>query len=76
MENKIRNTLNEIYFGKTRDIVNGLRSVEPLSDANKKQALQVSAPGGNPSRTEKSKPHCLFQDEIVRKLHQKNSGQN
>merc|ERR1711997_82068 len=55
MENKIRNTLNEIYFGKTRDIVNGLRSVEPLSDANKKQALQ---------------------DEIVRKLHQKNSGQN
>ena len=38
---KIRNTLNEIYFGKTRDIVNGLRSVEPLSDANKKQALQV-----------------------------------
>ena len=41
MENKIRNTLNEIYFGKTRDIVNGLRSVEPLSDANKKQALQV-----------------------------------
>merc|ERR1712241_526043 len=55
MENKIRNTLNEIYFGKTRDIVNGLRSVEPLSDANKKQALQ---------------------DEIVRKLNQKNSGQN
>merc|ERR1712061_976458 len=55
MENKMRNTLNEIYFGKTRDIVNGLRSVEPLSDANKKQALQ---------------------DEIVRKLHQKNSGQN
>merc|ERR1711881_50499 len=54
MENKIRNTLNEIYFGKTRDIVNGLRSVEPLSDANKKQALQ---------------------DEIVRKLHQKNAGQ-
>ena len=24
-ENKIRNTLNEIYFGKSRDIVNGLR---------------------------------------------------
>ncbi|KAG8236625.1 hypothetical protein J437_LFUL016457 [Ladona fulva] len=31
MENKIRNTLNEIYFGKTKDIVNGLRSVEPLA---------------------------------------------
>ncbi len=25
MENKIRGTLNEIYFGKTRDIVNDLR---------------------------------------------------
>ena len=24
-ENKIRNTLNDIYFGKSRDIVNGLR---------------------------------------------------
>ena len=23
MENKIRNTLNEIFFGKTKDIVNG-----------------------------------------------------
>lgn len=34
MENKIRNTLNEIYFGKTKDIVNGLRSVQPLSDHN------------------------------------------
>lgn len=32
MENKIRNTLNEIYFGKTKDIVNSLRSVQPLSD--------------------------------------------
>jgi capping protein beta len=31
MENKIRNTLNEIYFGKTKDIVNGLRSVESLA---------------------------------------------
>ena len=27
MENKIRNTLNEIYFGKTKDIVNGVRCV-------------------------------------------------
>ena len=25
MENKMRNTLNEIYFGKTMDIVNDLR---------------------------------------------------
>ena len=42
MENKIRNTLNEIYFGKTKDIVNGLRSVQPLSEANKMKDLQAS----------------------------------
>ena len=41
MENKIRNTLNEIYFGKTKDIVNGLRSVQPLAEANKMKDLQV-----------------------------------
>lgn len=28
MENKIRSTLNEIYFGKTKDIVNDLRYKE------------------------------------------------
>ena len=42
MENKIRSTLNEIYFGKTRDIVNGLRSVQPLAEAKKTKDLQVS----------------------------------
>jgi len=40
MENKIRNTLNEIYFGKTRDIVNGLRSVQPLSDNKQQEAFK------------------------------------
>jgi len=40
MENKIRNTLNEIYFGKTKDIVNGLRSVQPLSDQKAQAALR------------------------------------
>lgn len=40
MENKIRNTLNEIYFGKTRDIVNGLRSVQPLPDQKQQAALR------------------------------------
>ena len=39
MENKIRSTLNEIYFGKTRDIVNGLRSATSLADQQKKQEL-------------------------------------
>jgi capping protein beta len=40
MENKIRSTLNEIYFGKTRDIVNGLRSINPLSDQKAKADLK------------------------------------
>lgn len=52
MENKIRNTLNEIYFGKTRDIVNGLRSVQPLSEKSSQDAMKkelfsaISAKGG------------------------------
>ena len=47
-----RNTLNEIYFGKTRDIVNGLRSVQPLSDNKQQEAFKkdifaaISAKGG------------------------------
>lgn len=40
MENKIRNTLNEIYFGKTKDIVNGLRSVQLLADQRQQVALR------------------------------------
>lgn len=36
----MRNVLNEIYFGKTRDIVNSLRSVEPLPDQKQQQKLQ------------------------------------
>ncbi|XP_072945168.1 F-actin-capping protein subunit beta [Epargyreus clarus] len=40
MENKIRNTLNDIYFGKTKDIVNGLRSAVPADVARQKAALQ------------------------------------
>lgn len=35
MENKIRSTLYEIYFGKTKDIVNGLRSTTALADMKK-----------------------------------------
>ncbi|TRY79460.1 hypothetical protein TCAL_06782 [Tigriopus californicus] len=35
-----RNTLNEIYFSKTRDIVNGLRSVQPLAEGKLQEDLQ------------------------------------
>ncbi|KAJ8022060.1 F-actin-capping protein subunit beta [Holothuria leucospilota] len=41
MENKIRNTLNEIYFGKTRDIVNSLRSEKSMTDSQ--QMIQLQA---------------------------------
>ncbi|KAK2175594.1 hypothetical protein NP493_720g00012 [Ridgeia piscesae] len=40
MENKIRNTLNEIYFGKTKDVVNGLRSTMQLSYLKQRENLQ------------------------------------
>jgi len=40
MENKIRNTLNDIYFGKTKDIVNGLRST--VSAGEQKQRANLS----------------------------------
>ncbi|KAI1296640.1 F-actin-capping protein subunit beta [Halotydeus destructor] len=39
MESKIRNTLNEIYFSKTNNIVNGLRSVQSISDKAQQDAL-------------------------------------
>jgi len=32
-----KNTLYEIYFGKTRDIVNGLRSIQPLADSKQQE---------------------------------------
>lgn len=41
MENKIRNTLNEIYFGKTRDIINSVRSINSLEDKKKQDNLQA-----------------------------------
>ena len=41
MENKMRSTLNQIYFGKTKDIVNDLRSVESLSDGMGKRMMSM-----------------------------------
>lgn len=40
MENKIRSTLNEIYFGKTKDIVNSLRSIQSLDEKQHQAALR------------------------------------
>ncbi|EGD75243.1 capping protein beta-PA [Salpingoeca rosetta] len=41
MENNMRNTLDQIYFGKTKDVVNSLRSVNPLSSEGLKKDLQA-----------------------------------
>jgi len=39
MENKIRNTIEEIYFGKTRDVVGGLRSIQPLKELKERDNI-------------------------------------
>ncbi|KAL7837026.1 hypothetical protein SRHO_G00267370 [Serrasalmus rhombeus] len=54
MENKIRSTLNEIYFGKTKDIVNGLRSVQTLADKSKQEALRTDLIGALNKRKQQS----------------------
>jgi len=42
-ENKIRASLNTVYFGKTRDIVNSLRSPVPLSVSDTKNRQMLHA---------------------------------
>ncbi|KAF8843730.1 F-actin capping protein, beta subunit [Paxillus ammoniavirescens] len=45
MEIKMRNLLQEVYFGKTRDIVYDLRSVDDLDKARKQRDLQKELVG-------------------------------
>ncbi|KAI8609391.1 F-actin-capping protein subunit beta [Chytriomyces sp. MP71] len=45
MEIKMRNALHEIYFGKTKDIANDLRSVQSLSEAKKQAGIQAELVG-------------------------------
>jgi len=40
MEIKMRNTLQEVYFGKTRDVVFDLRSIDSLEKARMQRDLQ------------------------------------
>ena len=54
MENKIRNTLNEIYFGKTRDIVHGLRSAVPLSQMKQRDLLKDDLASALRNRSQQS----------------------
>ncbi|KAF4613781.1 hypothetical protein D9613_007484 [Agrocybe pediades] len=45
MENKMRNLLQEVYFGKTRDIIYDLRSVDDLEKARRQKELQKELVG-------------------------------
>lgn len=38
MELKMRNLLQEVYFGKAKDVVGDLRSIPPLTETNKEKA--------------------------------------
>ncbi|KAF9130999.1 hypothetical protein BGW39_002411 [Mortierella sp. 14UC] len=40
METKLRHLLKDVYFGKTKDTVNDLRSIESLAKVRKQQELQ------------------------------------
>jgi capping protein beta len=40
MELKMRNLLQEVYFGKTKDIVNDLRSVQSIKESKRQQEIQ------------------------------------
>ncbi|KAJ3329896.1 hypothetical protein HDU76_006928 [Blyttiomyces sp. JEL0837] len=45
MEIKMRNSLHEIYFGKTKDIANDLRTIHSLSEARKQASIQAELVG-------------------------------
>lgn len=40
MEIKMRNLLQEVYFGKTKDVVNDLRSIPSLEQERKQREIQ------------------------------------
>ena len=44
-EIKMRNLLQDVYFGKTRDIVHDLRSLEDLEKARRQRELQKELVG-------------------------------
>jgi capping protein beta len=46
IESKLRNILNEVYFGKTRDIIGDLRTIAKLTDVKSERALQSEVAKG------------------------------
>jgi len=51
MENRIRNTLNDIYFGKTKDIVNGLRTTMSSTERRTHELFKRDLAGAIKSRS-------------------------
>lgn len=45
MEIKMRNLLQEVYFGKTKDVVYDLRSMDSLEKAKRQRELQKELAG-------------------------------
>ena len=43
MESRMRNLLQEVYFGKAKDVVGDLRSIQPLSEAERDRAAHREA---------------------------------
>lgn len=43
METRMRNLLQEVYFGKAKDVVGDLRSIQPLSEAERDRAAHQEA---------------------------------
>jgi len=54
MENKIRQTLNSIYFGKTKDILNSLRNSDSLQ--NRMRLQQTNFTGELQSALNRTRP--------------------
>lgn len=46
IESKLRNVLNEVYFGKTRDIIGDLRTVASISETNSQNKLHSEVAKG------------------------------
>lgn len=46
IESKLRNVLNEVYFGKTRDIIGDLRTVTAISETASQNKLQTELTKG------------------------------
>lgn len=53
MEFKMRVSLQQIYFGKTKDVTNDLRSMQDLNSVKKQNALQAQLLGRLASRAQK-----------------------